>query len=133
MDVASYYDDHNAIIMLRELVDRNTCRIIMSTIDLAKTASQICQESKLPISSTYKKIRKLYKAGLISIDKINIDGKGKKVLLYKSRIKSLEIILRKDGLILQFHRNNLVLESMKDSTGNDILKAQQETVQRTEK
>ncbi|MGC1929797.1 MAG: hypothetical protein WA667_12535 [Candidatus Nitrosopolaris sp.] len=111
MDVASYHDDHNAIILLQELVDRNTCRIIMSTMDLAKTASQICQENELPISSTYKKIRNLYEAGLISVEKINIDSKGKKVLLCRSRIKSLEISLRKGEILLQFHKNDLARSS----------------------
>ncbi|MFZ0511827.1 MAG: hypothetical protein WAM14_09495 [Candidatus Nitrosopolaris sp.] len=111
MDVASYHDDHNAIILLQELVDRNTCRIIMSTMDLAKTASQICQENELPISSTYKKIRNLYEAGLISVEKINIDSKGKKVLLYRSRIKSLEISLREGEILLQFHKNDLARSS----------------------
>ena len=76
MDVASYHDDHNAILILREFIDPNTCRITTSTMDFAKTISQICQENELPISSTYKKIRKLCKSGLISVEKINIDDKG---------------------------------------------------------
>ena len=50
----------------------------MSTLDSAKTASQICQENELPLSSTFKKIRKLCKSGQISVEKINIDDKGKK-------------------------------------------------------
>ena len=111
MDVASYHDDHNAMLMLRELVDPNTCRIIMSTMDFAKTVSQICQENELPISSTYKRIRKLYEAGLISIEKIHMDSKGRKVLLWRSRIKSLEISLRKDAISLQFQKNYLVRSS----------------------
>jgi predicted transcriptional regulator len=83
----------------------------MSTIESAKTACQICEENRLPMSSTYKKIRKLYKAGLISIEKINIDRKGKKVLLYRSRIKSLEFNLKEGGIMLQFHKNDLVRSS----------------------
>ena len=119
MDIASYHDDHDAIILLQELVDPNTCRIIMSTMDFAKTVSQICQENEFPISSTYKKIRKLYKAGLISIEKINIDSKGKKILLYRSRIKSLEISLREDGILLQFQKNDLVRSSRTITTATD--------------
>lgn len=106
MDDPSHHDDHNAILILREFIDPNACRIIMSTMGFAKTTSQICQENELPISSTYKKIRKLCKSGLISVEKINIDERGKKVVLYKSRIKSLEISLREGRISrsLEFHK-----------------------------
>jgi predicted transcriptional regulator len=86
-------------------VDETTFKIILSTIDIAKTVFQICEENKIPIISTYKKIRKLQNAGLIFIKKIEIDDKGKKVIFYKSKIKTLEFSLKKDGILLQFHKN----------------------------
>jgi predicted transcriptional regulator len=101
---SSYYNDYNALLLLKELSDRITYRIIISTIESAKTTYQISEENKLPLSSTYKKIQKLYDTGLISVEKINIDSKGKKVLFYRSRIKSLEFNLNQKGLLLQFNR-----------------------------
>jgi len=103
MDVNSYYENYNAILMLRELADKITYKIIIS-IDSAKTACQICEENKIPLSSTYKKIQKLYNAGLLSIEGIIIDRKGKKVLFYRSQIKSLEVNLNNEGLLLQLNR-----------------------------
>ena len=76
-----------AIPLLQDIVDETTFKIILSTIDIAKTVFQICDENKIPISSTYKKIRRLQYAGLISIEKIEIDNRGKKVILYKSKMK----------------------------------------------
>jgi predicted methyltransferase len=67
---------------------------------------QICYENKLPLSSTYKKIRKLNNDGLVSVGKIDIDDKGRKVVFYKSKIKSLDFNLKKDGILLQFDRSD---------------------------
>lgn len=99
-------EDEAAVEILGEILDRITCKIIISIIDSPKTPLQICSENKLPLSSTYKRIRKLYDVGLISIEKINIDRKGKKVVFYKSKIKSLEFNLKRDRISLQFNRND---------------------------
>jgi transcription initiation factor IIE alpha subunit len=97
----SPYDDPNILGMLREIADKVTYSIISSTMNSSKTASEICSEYKLPLSSTYRKIQKLYNTGLISIDKIRFDSKGKKILYYRSQIKSLEVNLNQQGLALQ--------------------------------
>ena len=99
-----------ALPILRELLDGTAYRIILSTIDIAKTVSQICHDgntsNNLPQSSTYKKIKKLLKVGLISIEKIHINHRGKRVLFYRSSIKSLEFYLHQNGLSLQFNKND---------------------------
>ena len=97
------YDE--AIPRLQLLADIVSHKIILSTIDIAKTAQQIALENNLPISSTYKKIRRLCQMDLLCIDQVRIDESGKKVLSYKSKIKSLEFYLEKDRCILQFERN----------------------------
>jgi predicted transcriptional regulator len=105
-DIIVFNESQVAIRLLQNIVDDTTLKIILSTIDIAKTVLQICYENKIPISSTYKKIRKLQYAGLIFIKKIEIDDKGKKVVFYKSKIKTLEFTLKKDGILLQFHKND---------------------------
>lgn len=104
-NIIVFNESHVAIPLLQDIVDETTFKIILSTIEIAKTVFQICDENKIPISSTYKKIRRLQYAGLISIEKIEIDNRGKKVILYKSKIKSLEFSLKKDSILLQFHKN----------------------------
>jgi len=98
--------DDEAIETLREITDKTTYRIIISIIHSPKTAAQICAENKLPQSSTYKRIRKLQEKGLITIEKINIDSKGKKVVLYRSGIKSLVFNLKANMISLQFNKND---------------------------
>jgi predicted methyltransferase len=105
-DIIVFNESHVAIPLLQNIVGETTFKIILSIIDVAKTVFQICEENKIPTSSTYKKIRKLQNTGLVFIEKIEIDDKGKKVIFYKSKIKTLEFSLKKDGILLQFHKND---------------------------
>jgi len=98
-------EDKTASILLKELFDGFSYKIVMSTIEESKTVFEICKENDLPISSTYKKIKKLKELGLLFIDRIVINEKGKKVVFYKSKIQSVELILNKKQILLQFKKN----------------------------
>jgi predicted methyltransferase len=98
-------EDKNASILLKELFDGFSYKVVMSTIGDSKTVFEICKENDLPISSTYKKIKKLKDLGLLFIDRIVINEKGKKVVFYKSKIQSVELILNKKQVLLQFKKN----------------------------
>lgn len=98
-------EDKNASILLKELFDGSSYKIVMSTIEDSKTVFEICKENNLPISSTYKKIKKLKDLGLLFIDRFVINEKGKKVVFYKSKIQSVELILNKKQVLLQFKKN----------------------------
>jgi len=64
----------------------------------SKSASEISKTSQIPISSVYKKIKKLCDLRILHVDRIDIDDKdGKKITYYKSRIRSLELKLTNDG------------------------------------
>lgn len=99
------FENDEAIPRLQLLADSVSHKIILAIIDIAKTAQQIALENNLPVSSTYKKIRRLCQMDLLCIDQVNIDESGKKVLFYRSKIKSLEFYLRKNECLLQFEKN----------------------------
>ena len=105
------HENKNASILLKELFDGFSYKIVMSTIENSKTVFEICKENDLPISSTYKKIRKLKDLGLLFIDRIVINEKGKKVVFYKSKIQSVELILNKKQVVLQLKKNEKNLPS----------------------
>lgn len=107
MNLLSFDNHAVAMPLLQELVDGVSHRIVMSTIDAAKTAAQVSAENSLPLSSTYKKIRKLQNVGILFVEKIDLDGKGKKVVYYRSRVKSMEFNLSRDQILLQFERNDV--------------------------
>jgi predicted transcriptional regulator len=96
--------------MLPEIPDNTGCKIIMSITDISKTVSQICREYDLPQSSTYKKVKSLLKAGLITIERISIDEKGKRIVFYKSKIKSLEINLKAGNIAMKYNTDDINLQ-----------------------
>src|SRR6478736_5216795 len=93
--------------LLKALFDKHSYKILLSIIDESKTAVQICNENEkvMPTSSTYKKIKKLKEAWCLIIDKIIINKEGKEVIFYKSKIRSIEMILNKKQFILQLKKN----------------------------
>jgi len=100
----SHPEEANALLMLREIADKIAYRILLSTMKCGKTASEICFENGLPLSSTYKKIQKLFSVGLMSIENISIDDNGKKVISYKSKFQSLEFSLTQNGMSIGLKR-----------------------------
>jgi predicted transcriptional regulator len=75
----------------------------MSVTNISKTVPHICRENDLPQSSTYKRIKRLLKTGLITIERVNIDGKGKRVIFYRSKVKSLEINLQAGDVLMKYN------------------------------
>ena len=99
------FDYEEALPRLQVLADIVSHKIILSTIEDAKTAQQIAFENELPLSSTYKKIKRLHAMDILCVERISLDDTGKRVLYYKSRVKSVEFSLRKVGSLLQLERN----------------------------
>jgi hypothetical protein len=99
------FDYEEALPRLHVLADVVSHKIILSTIEEAKTAQQIALENELPLSSTYKKIKRLQSMDILCVERISLDDTGKRVLYYKSRVKSVEFSLRKVGSLLQLERN----------------------------
>lgn len=64
----------------------------------SKSAIDISKINQLPVSSVYKKIRKLQTLGIVVIGNITIDGRsGKRIALYRCVMKSLELQLTEEG------------------------------------
>ncbi len=111
------FDKHiTAIPVLQEIIDEISFKLISSTIDTSKTAAQVSVENNIPLSSTYKKIKKLQDIGMLSIERIELDGNGKKVAYYRSRIKSMELNLSRDQILLQFEKNDVKISAIVNSS-----------------
>jgi predicted transcriptional regulator len=104
MSLSTDYEENNSLLLLREVAELIPYRIITSTMYSAKTVLQISTENKLPLSSTYKKISRLCKAGILSVERASIDDNGKKVLYYKSKIKAIEACLNENGLAVHVRK-----------------------------
>jgi hypothetical protein len=87
-DFVTLNDGQVAIPLLQNIIDETTLKIISSTID------------------AYRKIRTLQNNGLVSVERIEVDGKGRRVIFYRSNIKSLDFSLKKESVLLQFEQND---------------------------
>ena len=96
-------DQHFNFSELADIPDKTECEIITAISDMSKTVSQICRENNLPQSSTYRKIKRLLDAGLITIERVTIDERGKRVVFYKSKVKSLEINLQARDVLMKYN------------------------------
>lgn len=74
---------------LLSIVSDKYCRIILKNImDKPKSAMEIASETKAPISTVYRRIQTLHDNKLVQASGM-ISDDGKKLFLYKSKIKGI--------------------------------------------
>ena len=81
--------------VIEMLADAESRAILFSIIKKGKTASELSEKHKIPLSSVYKKISDLEELTLIKVDSWRISDKGRKFKIYKSRISNAEISIKK--------------------------------------
>lgn len=79
-----------------EVFSDNYTRIILSTmIESPKSALQITGETKIPLTTVYRKLHHLLEENMIRISG-QIAENGKKNFLYKSKLRSFHVTFTKD-------------------------------------
>ena len=81
--------------VIEALADAESRAILFSIIKKSKTASEISEKCKIPLSSVYKKLTDLEDLTLVKIDKWLISDKGRKFKVYRSRISKADISIKK--------------------------------------
>ncbi|MGB9124275.1 MAG: ArsR family transcriptional regulator [Nitrosotalea sp.] len=87
------YDINQKI--LEALADLQSRSILFSIIKDGKTALELSEKYRIPLSSVYKKISDLEQLALVRVDKWVLSDNGKKFKVYKSRISRAEISIKK--------------------------------------
>lgn len=87
------YDVNQKI--LEALADSQSRTILFSIIKKGKTAMELSEKYRIPLSSVYKKISDLENIALIKVEKWVLSDSGKKFKVYKSRISKAGITIRK--------------------------------------
>jgi predicted ArsR family transcriptional regulator len=83
-----------------EVFSDNYTRIILATMmEKPRSALQIAEETKIPLTTVYRKLHHLLENNMIRISG-QIAESGKKNFLYKSKIKSFHITFTKDRLAI---------------------------------
>ena len=97
------YDVNQKI--LEALADAQSRSIIFSIIKEGKTALELSEIYRIPLSSVYKKISDLEDLALIRIDRWVLSDSGKKFKVYKSRISRAEISIKKPDPVITLSPN----------------------------
>ena len=75
---------------LLEIVSDKYCRAILESImDIPKSVIEIMAETKIPMSTTYRRIQMLHDNKLVATSGM-ITNEGKRLFLYKSKIKGIQ-------------------------------------------
>ena len=91
--------------VIEALADAESRAIIFSIIKKGKTAANLSQSLKIPLSSVYKKLSDLEDLTLIEIEKTIMAENGKRFKIYKSRINKAEILIKKPEPTLSLSAN----------------------------
>ena len=91
--------------VIQALADAESRAIIFSIIRKGKTASNVSDSLKIPLSSVYKKLADLEALTLIKVEKTILAENGKRFKIYRSRINRAEISINKPEPTLKLSAN----------------------------
>ncbi len=91
--------------VIEALADAESRAILFSIIRNGKTAAELSDQLKIPLSSVYKKLADLEDLTLIQVEKWMISDKGRKFKVYRSRISKADISIRKPEPVLNLVPN----------------------------
>jgi len=106
------YDEQQKTNILEVISNEYSIKILSNTMKEYKTVNKISAETKIPVSTIYRKIRMLNREKLMMISGI-IDENGKKTFLYKSKIKTISTFFNGDFVKIEIVPNNI--EKLQDS------------------
>lgn len=86
--------------VIEALADAESRAILFSIIKSGKTAAELSEKLKIPLSSVYKKLTDLEELTLIEVEKWMLSDKGRRFKVYRSRISKADISIKKPEPIL---------------------------------
>ena len=86
----------------------STCShaILFSIIDIDKDAVEISNELQLSLSTVYKTLANLEKLSLLEIPRYEMSEDGKKIKMYRSKIKKASITVKESNSEVLLYPNN---------------------------
>ena len=91
--------------VIEALADAESRAILFSIIKSGKTAAELSEKLKIPLSSVYKKLGELEELTLIAVEKWMLSDKGRKFKVYRSRISKADISIKKPEPVLNLIPN----------------------------
>ena len=86
-------DAQMASTMTSIMFDEFSRRIISSAVSHGRTVEEICEEQDIPLSTCYRRIKRLVDGGAMIVERIVVASSGRKYAVYRSTFARLEIRL----------------------------------------
>jgi len=80
--------------------------VLFSIVNAEKDAIKIAGELQISLSAVYKTISNLEKLSLVEIQRFKITNEGKKIKMYRSRIKKANISINENNSQVLLYPNN---------------------------
>jgi DNA-binding Lrp family transcriptional regulator len=77
--------------ILRSLSDPFSRMIILSTIERARSVEDLSSENNIPLSTCYRRVAELTRAGILVVERVIITPEGKKHILHRAAMKGVRI------------------------------------------
>jgi len=94
--------EHNTKDVSRLLADDYSQKILVGTYTSPMSAQRLSRTCQIPIAACYRRIHELESAGLIGIDREKEVYKGRKVRLYRCRLRSATIKFFNGRFVLRY-------------------------------
>ena len=91
--------------VLEALSDAQSRTILFSIVKEGKTAIELSEKYRIPLSSVYKKITDLEGIALVKVERWKLSDSGKRFKVYKSRISKADISIRKPEPVISLTPN----------------------------
>ena len=80
--------------------------VLFSIINVEKDAVKIANELQISLSAVYKTLSNLEKLSLVEIQRFKITNEGKKIKIYRNRIKKANISINENNSQVILYPNN---------------------------
>ena len=85
-------DDQNSKDRLLKAVSERQMRdLLVRMLKEGKSASDLSDETRIPLSSVYRHIHELNEAGLLAVDRATITEQGKRLEFYRSTVTEVNL------------------------------------------
>ena len=98
-------DEKQKKVIVNALLDEYSRKKLDSTIDEAKSITDIMREQDIPMTSTYRRVKLLMDNKLVKVERSMVTHDGKRYFLYLSNIKDASIRFNKGELIVEITPN----------------------------
>ena len=80
--------------------------VLFSIVNVEKDVVEIANELQISLSAVYKTLSNLEKLSLVEIQRFKITNEGKKIKMYRSRIKKANISVNENNSQVLLYPNN---------------------------